>query len=84
MSDATEIAFDCEVQVDFGFSYYQVENDEQLANEFLTYAEQDASTTAIVCDAAMTGEDFGYFLQEIPGVLFWAGVDSPYGLHHAN
>lgn len=80
---ATEIAFDCEVHVDFGFSYYQVKNDEKLANEFLSFAEQDVSTTAIVCDAAMTGEDFGYFLQDKPGILFWAGVDSPFGLHHA-
>jgi N-acetyldiaminopimelate deacetylase len=80
---ATEIAFDCDIRIDYGSSYYQVKNDDTLANEFLTFAEQDVSTTAIVCDAAMTGEDFGYFLQEIPGVLFWAGVDSPFGLHHA-
>lgn len=80
---ATEIAFDCEIQLDFGFTYYQVINDETLANEFLAFAEQDSSTNAILCSAAMTGEDFGFFLEEIPGVLFWAGVDSPYGLHHA-
>lgn len=80
---ATEIAFECEIQLDFGFSYYQVKNDATLANEFLAFAEQDATTNVILCDAAMTGEDFGYFLQEIPGVLFWAGVDSSHGLHHA-
>ena len=80
---ATEIAFDCEIQLDFGFTYYQVKNDETLATEFLAFAEQDSSTNAILCGAAMTGEDFGFFLEEIPGVLFWAGVDSPYGLHHA-
>lgn len=80
---ATEIAFDCEIQLDFGFTYYQVKNDEKLATEFLAFAEQDSSTNAILCGAAMTGEDFGFFLEEIPGVLFWAGVDSPYGLHHA-
>ncbi|TQR16393.1 N-acetyldiaminopimelate deacetylase [Psychrobacillus soli] len=80
---ATEIAFDCDVRIDYGSSYYQVKNDETLAKEFLSFAEQDESTTAIACDAAMTGEDFGYFLQEIPGVLFWAGVDSSFGLHHA-
>ena len=31
----------------------------------------------------MTGEDFGYMLKEIPGFMFWLGVDSQYGLHHA-
>ncbi len=64
---ATEIAFDCEIQLDFGFTYYQVKNDETLATEFLAFAEQDSSTNAILCGAAMTGEDFGFFLEEIPG-----------------
>lgn len=80
---ATELAFDCKVLIDYGSSYYQVTNEEYLTNNFLVFAEQDEHTTAILCDAAMTGEDFGYFLQEIPGFLFWAGVDSKYGLHHA-
>lgn len=80
---ATEIAFDCEIRIDYGSSYYQVKNDETLAHEFLTFAKQEKSTKVILCDAAMTGEDFGYFLQEIPGVLFWAGADSSFGLHHA-
>ena len=31
----------------------------------------------------MTGEDFGYFLEDIPGFMVWLGVDSPYGLHDA-
>lgn len=37
----------------------------------------------VVCKEAMTGEDFGYMLKEIPGFMFWLGVDSGYGLHHA-
>ena len=36
----------------------------------------------IECDAAMTGEDFGFMLKEIPGMMFWLGVDNPTsGLH---
>ncbi|MET0785454.1 MAG: N-acetyldiaminopimelate deacetylase [Paenisporosarcina sp.] len=80
---ASELAFDCTVLVDYGSSYYQVSNDESLTNEFLQFASKHQQATAIRCEPAMTGEDFGYFLQEIPGLLFWAGVDSPYGLHHA-
>ena len=30
----------------------------------------------------MTGEDFGYLLNHIPGVMFWLGVGTPYALHH--
>lgn len=80
---ATEIAYDCQVDIDYGSSYYQVYNTEEITRGFLSFADQDASTVSIECDAAMTGEDFGYFLQEIPGLLFWAGVDSKYGLHNA-
>jgi len=30
----------------------------------------------------MTGEDFGFMLKEIPGMMFWLGVDNPTsGLH---
>ncbi len=80
---ATELAFDCKVLIDYGSAYYQVYNTEDITQNFLSFATQDDSTIAIECEAAMTGEDFGYFLQEIPGFLFWAGVDSSYGLHHA-
>lgn len=32
----------------------------------------------------MTGEDFGYLIHQIPGTMFWLGVDSPYSLHSEN
>ncbi|MER2006550.1 MAG: N-acetyldiaminopimelate deacetylase [Psychrobacillus sp.] len=80
---ATEIAFECEVKIDYGSSYYQVYNDHDITNDFLAFADKHQATNAIHCDAAMTGEDFGYFLKDIPGMLFWAGVNSPFGLHHA-
>lgn len=34
------------------------------------------------CPPAMTGEDFGYLLNKVPGVMFWLGVDTPYPLHN--
>lgn len=80
---ATEIAFECQVDIDYGSGYYQVFNTPEMTVDFLEFADQHQSTISIECDAAMTGEDFGYFLQEIPGLLFWAGVDSTYGLHNA-
>ena len=82
-SHASEIAFECEVKIDYGSSYYQVYNDHDITNDFLAFADQHQATNAIHCDAAMTGEDFGFFLKDIPGMLFWAGVNSPFGLHHA-
>ena len=32
---------------------------------------------------AMTGEDFGFLLNKIPGTMFWLGVDDDSELHSA-
>lgn len=78
-----EHAFDCRAEIDYGSSYHQVFNDPELAISFQTFAENDEGIEFNLAKEAMTGEDFGYFLEEIPGVLFWAGAASEYGLHHA-
>ncbi|MCT1904762.1 N-acetyldiaminopimelate deacetylase [Oceanobacillus sojae] len=77
-----EIAYDCEIDVDYGSNYYQVVNDGKYVELF---KESLAGTEIeyIQASAAMTGEDFGDMLKVIPGFMFWLGVDSPYGLHHA-
>jgi N-acetyldiaminopimelate deacetylase len=54
-----------------------------LARDFITFAEQSENIDVIVCKEAMTGEDFGYMLKEIPGFMFWLGVNSDHGLHHS-
>lgn len=75
--------FDCDVAIDYGSSYYEVNNTPMYAEAILQFAEQHDGTVAYKCPAAMTGEDFGYFLKEIPGALFWTGANTSYGLHHA-
>lgn len=80
---ATEIGFECEVTIDYGSGYYQVFNQEASANALLAFAEQQDGMIAYECPPAMTGEDFGFFLKEIPGAMFWAGANTEYGLHHA-
>ncbi|MGP4040457.1 N-acetyldiaminopimelate deacetylase [Gracilibacillus sp. D59] len=77
-----EIAYDCTIEVDYGAMYYQVSNDKLYVDKFAE-AVQKEGIQFIEANAAMTGEDFGYFLKEIPGFMFWLGVDSPYGLHHS-
>ncbi len=71
------------MSIDYGSSYLEVDNDPELAEKFLQYAADYNGVAAVRSDAAMTGEDFGYFTAEIPGLMFWAGVDSRFGLHHA-
>ncbi|WP_199426482.1 N-acetyldiaminopimelate deacetylase [Thermaerobacillus caldiproteolyticus] len=78
-----EIGYQCEATIDYGSMYHQVYNDEKLTAEFMQFVERLPDVHVVRCKEAMTGEDFGYMLAEIPGFMFWLGVDSPYGLHHA-
>ncbi|HEX7066182.1 MAG TPA: N-acetyldiaminopimelate deacetylase [Bacillales bacterium] len=76
-----ETGFSCEAVIDYGANYLQVTNDSALTKDFLAYCETCSEISPEVCDEAMTGEDFGYFINEIPGMMFWLGVASEYGLH---
>ena len=78
-----EASFDCEIHIDYGSMYYEVTNDASKAQKLLSFAEDFNGATAYECPAAMTGEDFGYFLKDIPGAMFWTGANCEYGLHHA-
>ena len=74
-------AFDCQTAIDWGAGYCQVYNDDALTREFMDWV-RSTEVRLVECREAMTGEDFGYFLREIPGFMFWLGVETPYGLHH--
>jgi N-acetyldiaminopimelate deacetylase len=78
-----EAGFECEAVIDYGSMYHQVYNTESITRDFMEYVKGSTDVKVIECKEAMTGEDFGYMLKEIPGLMFWLGVDSPYGLHHA-
>ncbi|WP_445613882.1 N-acetyldiaminopimelate deacetylase [Geobacillus sp. YF-1] len=78
-----EVAYECEAAIDYGAMYHQVYNDPELTAEFMKFAAAHGGVNVISCKEAMTGEDFGYMLADIPGFMFWLGVESPYGLHHA-
>ncbi|SDJ75668.1 N-acetyldiaminopimelate deacetylase [Sediminibacillus albus] len=77
-----EISFDCSIAIDYGSNYYQVFNDEHYVQKFKQIVETE-NVNWKDASSAMTGEDFGYMLKEIPGFMFWLGVDSVYGLHHS-
>ncbi|MEB1809894.1 MAG: N-acetyldiaminopimelate deacetylase [Bacillaceae bacterium] len=76
-----EAGFECTATIDYGANYCQVYNDEKITREFINFTRDHSTIELIECTEAMTGEDFGYFLEEIPGFMFWLGVNSPYGLH---
>lgn len=78
-----EVGFECEASIDFGCMYHQVYNHEELTREFMEFVKNHDLMNLYECTEAMTGEDFGYMLKEIPGFMFWLGVGSDYGLHHS-
>ncbi|SFP01940.1 N-acetyldiaminopimelate deacetylase [Salibacterium halotolerans] len=78
-----ETGFDCEISIDWGSAYCQVHNDKALTDAFMQFTSEESAMELVECGEAMTGEDFGYFLEELPGVMFWLGVDTPHGLHDA-
>ncbi|MGE7602230.1 N-acetyldiaminopimelate deacetylase [Peribacillus sp. NPDC097675] len=81
--DGIQVGYGCKAEIDYGCMYHQVYNDEKLTSEFMDFTEQSTEVQLYRCTEAMTGEDFGYMLKEIPGFMFWLGVASDYGLHHA-
>lgn len=78
-----QIAYNCEITRSERPAYMQVFNDEAETNQFIAYLKDTYPDSYVACPAAMTGEDFGYMLEQIPGFMFWLGVASDYGLHHA-
>ncbi|ABR30905.1 amidohydrolase [Thermosipho melanesiensis] len=59
-----------------------------IVNDELFFKFKDflKSTDAnfVECNMKFTGEDFGYFSQEYPSLMFWIGtrIDEKYGLHN--
>lgn len=87
----TEIAsglqksFNCQITVEFNQGgYFPVENDPQLTKRFINFMKENPEVTFQETEPKMTGEDFGYLLNKIPGTMFWLGVDSPGALHSAD
>lgn len=76
-------SFDMTVDIELNQGgYLPVENHPDLAKNLMAFFEKAEGVNLIDCPPAMTGEDFGYLLHKVPGVMFWLGVDTPHPLHH--
>ncbi|WP_413488222.1 N-acetyldiaminopimelate deacetylase [Carnobacterium divergens] len=79
-----ELSYQCEVELILEQGgYYPVVNTEKETTTLIDFMKHHPKVAFIPAPTAMTGEDFGYLLDKIPGTMFWLGVDSPYGLHHS-
>ena len=71
---------DVTVELESG-SYLPVENDALLAQQVIDFMQNSDQIAFTLAKPAMTGEDFGYLLQHIPGVMLWLGVNDTHPLH---
>lgn len=84
IASGIETSYNCKVYLELEQGgYYPVVNSEKETAAFIDYMENNPKVHYEEVETAMTGEDFGYYLNRIPGMMFWLGVDSPYGLHHS-
>ena len=83
IAESVAAAFDMEVEIELKQGgYLPVENNPKLARELMDFFQEKEGVELIDIEPAMTGEDFGYLLSKVDGVMFWLGIDSPYALHH--
>lgn len=71
-----------EININQG-GYWPVENNPRLTAEFIKYMKENPQIDYQETQPAMTGEDFGYLLAQIPGTMFWLGVEDDSQLHSA-
>lgn len=78
-----EMTYQCKVELELNmYGYYPVVNSEKETDILMDFMSSKRGVHFQEAQTAMTGEDFGYLLEKVPGTMFWLGVDTPYGLHH--
>lgn len=83
IAQGIEMTYQCKVDVDLNmYGYLPVINTPKETEAFVQFMKHRADVHYEEAGTAMTGEDFGYLLDKVPGTMFWLGVDTPYGLHH--
>lgn len=82
--EGIELSFDVKIDLNLNQGgYWPVENDPKLTKYFISYMKANPDVNFIETRPAMTGEDFGFLLNKIPGTMFWLGVDDDSELHSA-
>ncbi|OFI49002.1 N-acetyldiaminopimelate deacetylase [Floricoccus tropicus] len=83
IAEGVAMSFDLDVEVSLNQKgYLPVENNPELADNLMSFFNEEEEVNLLDVLPSMTGEDFGYLLHQVPGVMFWLGIDSPYALHH--
>ncbi len=78
-------SFEADFELDFGASYSAVVNDDEKLKKFYEETSKIEGLKTVECEHTMASEDFGFFLERVPGVMFWLGASQGkegIGLHH--
>ena len=81
VSRSIEQTHQVQIIIDLLCSYEPVINNEQLVTQLIQNIPEKISV--IHTDYSLTGEDFGFFSNMFPSVLFWLGTNSSEDLHSA-
>lgn len=85
MIDGVALSNDCTIEFNYFRGYPAVVNHAAETEFIKTVAESIPNVTSVVeCNPQMGGEDFGYYLEKIPGTFFFTGAkpENPYPHHH--
>ncbi|WDF82481.1 N-acetyldiaminopimelate deacetylase [Lacticaseibacillus pabuli] len=64
--------------------YMPVENAPEQTRDLIDFMTADPATDFSDIAPAMTGEDFGFLLQQFPGTMVWLGVGDPQHTLHSD
>ncbi|WP_155287412.1 N-acetyldiaminopimelate deacetylase [Lacticaseibacillus zhaodongensis] len=84
---ADGVAATYDVQADLKLiqgGYMPVENAPEQTADLIDFMRNDPQTDFADIAPAMTGEDFGYLLQQFPGTMVWLGVGDPEHTLHSD
>jgi len=80
----------CSYEIDYQYGFPPTVNDREMTTLVERAAAHVLGEDKVIRveEPSMTGEDFSYFLQEVPGCFFWLGTRNPekgivYPLHNA-
>lgn len=88
ISETTAEQFGAECDIDFTYGYDSLFNHETETEDLRILTEKYSKTlTPVAKPSALLGEDFSYYLQEVPGTFFFAGgrnedINAVYPHHH--
>ncbi len=74
MCQAICLAYDISYEYEIMSEYAPVINDPVLTEKMVKLVGEIEELVYIDCEPKMTGEDFGFYTREIPGMIIWLGA----------